>query len=327
MFVWRTILVYLGRQRRDLEGDKVEEAGRPLAGRCVLITRARSQAGALAERVEALGGRVWAFPVISVADPESWAPLDEAIGRIGTYQWLVITSPNGAEKFAGRLEAGAPAGAPAGAGAGAGIGAEAGQGGPARQAAPAAPPPDAPPTAAPPQHPRLAHLNVVAVGPATARALAARSIRADLLPAEARGSALPAALAPHLAPGDRVLMARADLADPGPAIALRALGAQVDDVVAYRTLAEGGDVEALQNALRAGTIDYVTLTSSSTVNNLIERLGGAHWLDGVRVAVMGPETRKAAEAAGLTVHVIAEQVSLEGLAKSIVWDVQQEGRS
>ncbi|MDF2629347.1 MAG: uroporphyrin-III C-methyltransferase [Symbiobacteriaceae bacterium] len=254
------------------------EAGRPLAGRCVLVTRARSQAGALVERVEALGGRVWAFPVISVADPESWEPLDEAIGRIGEYGWLVITSPNGAEKFAGRL------------GAGGGVA------------------------------PALGHLKVVAVGPATARALAARGIRTDLMPAEARGAALPAAMAPHLAPGDRVLMARANLADPAPAEALRALGARVDDVVAYRTLAEGGDVEALQVALRRGEIDYVTLTSSSTVSNLIERLGGAHWLDGVRVAVMGPETRKAAEAAGLTVHVVAQEVSLDGLANALALD-------
>jgi uroporphyrinogen III methyltransferase / synthase len=278
------------------------QAGRPLAGRCVLITRARSQAGALAERVEALGGRVWAFPVITVADPESWAPLDEAIRGIGTYQWLVITSPNGAEKFAGRLGGAAPAGAGAVPGAG-------------------------PPTDAQPQHPRLAHLKVVAVGPATARALAAHGIRTDLIPAEARGAALPAAMAPHLSPGDRVLMARANLADPGPAEALRALGARVDDVVAYRTLAEGGDVAALQAALRSGEIDYVTLTSSSTVGNLIERLGGAHWLSGVRVAVMGPETRKAAEAAGLTVHVMAEQVSLEGLAKAILSDVNAQGRN
>jgi uroporphyrinogen III methyltransferase / synthase len=268
----------------------MKEAGRPLAGRCVLITRAKSQAGALAERVEALGGRVWAFPVITVADPESWAPLDEAIRGIGMYQWLVITSPNGAEKFAGRLGAVVPAGAGA-------------------------------------QDPRLAHLKVVAVGPATARALAAHGIRTDLLPAEARGAALPAAMAPHLAPGARVLMARANLADPGPAEALRALGARVDDVVAYRTLAEGGDVEALQGALRRREIDYVTFTSSSTVGNLVERLGGAEWLAGVRVAVMGPETRKAAEAAGLTVHLMAEQVSLEGLANAIVMDVQQLQRS
>jgi uroporphyrinogen III methyltransferase/synthase len=98
----------------------------------------------------------------------------------------------------------------------------------------------------------------------------------------------------------------------------------VDDVIAYRTLPDGGDVAALQGALRRGEIDYVTLTSSSTVNNLIERLGGVQWLDGVRVAVMGPETRKAAEAAGLTVHVMAEQVSLEGLANALVLDAPHQ---
>lgn len=256
--------------------DEPRRSAGALAGRCVLVTRARSQASALVAKIEARGGRVWEFPVITIADPESWAPLDAAIENLGSYQWLVITSPNGAEKFAGRLGE----------------------------------------TAA------LAHVKVAAVGAATARTLADLGIQTDVVPAEFRGAALPEAMAPHLQPGDRILMARANLADPGPADTLRAMGHQVDDIVAYRTLLEGGDVEALRAALRRGEIDYVTLTSSSTVNNLIERLGGREWLEGVRVAAMGPETRKAAEANGLTVHVMAEQVSLDGLVNAIVADSQ-----
>ncbi|HYF91766.1 MAG TPA: uroporphyrinogen-III synthase [Symbiobacteriaceae bacterium] len=256
----------------------------PLTGKCILITRARSQAPALAAHIEALGGKVWEFPVITILDPPSWAPLDAAVARLAVYRWLVITSPNGAERFAARLAA-------------------AGKG----------------PVA-------LAGVKVAAVGPATARALAAVGIAVDLLPAEARGAALPAALAPHVQPGDRILMARADLADPGPAEALRAMGCEVDDLVAYRTVPAGGDVVQLRSALRAGEIHYVTLTSSSTVNNLLERLGGREWLESTRIAVMGPETKKAALAAGLTVHVIAEQVSLEGLVNAIVADLCGRGR-
>jgi len=272
-------LVYLGRQTGWIGGVLLNE----LSGFCILVTRAKSQASALVAKIEECGGRVWEFPVITIADPESWAPLDAAIASIAQYRWLVITSPNGAEQFGRRLAA-------------AGKGAE-----------------------------DLAHLQVVAVGAATARALQAQGIRTDLLPAESRGAALPEAMAPHLQPGDRVLMARANLADPAPAETLRAMGHAVDDVTAYRTLLEGGDVEALREALRRKEIHYVTLTSSSTVNNLLERLGGPAWLANVRVAVMGPETKKAAEAAGLTVHAMAQQVTLDGLVNAIVADVTDTG--
>lgn len=258
------------------------QEAKPLQGKCVLITRAKSQASALVGKIAALGGETYEFPVITMADPEDWGPVDAAVARLEQYHWLVITSPNGAEQFAARLKLAGKSGV------------------------------DLPPT------------RVAAVGAATAKRLESLGIRVDLIPAEFRGAALPAALAPHLQPGDRILMARANLADPAPAEALRQLGAVVDDVIAYRTLLEGGDVAALQAALRAGVIHYATLTSSSTVNNLLERLGGPQWLKGVRIAVMGPETKKAAEVAGLTVHVMAGEVTLDGLVNAIVADCKRE---
>ncbi|HEY3364658.1 MAG TPA: uroporphyrinogen-III synthase [Symbiobacteriaceae bacterium] len=253
---------------------------KPLFGRCVLVTRARSQASSLVDRLADVGGRTFEFPAIVTKAPESYGPLDAAIAAIETYRWVVVTSPNGAEHFQARLMA---------------------SGRDVRA---------------------LAHLKVAAVGTATAKALACAGIRADLVPPEFRGAALPAAMAPLLRPGDRVLMARANLADPAVAADLRALGAVVDDVVAYRTLLEGGDVAGLQAALRRGEIHYATFTSSSTVTSLLERLGGREPLAGVRIACMGPETKKAAEAVGLTVHVLARQVTIDGLVNAIVEDAR-----
>jgi uroporphyrinogen III methyltransferase/synthase len=261
----------------EVEGVRLQEQ-LPLTGATVLVTRAKSQASALVDQLQAQGAAVWEFPVITIADPESWAPLDAAIAQLAQYRWLVITSPNGAEKFAARLTAGGK--------------------GPAD----------------------LAGVKVAAVGSTTAKTLRGLGIEPALIPPEFRGGALPDAMAPHLQPGDRILMTRANLADPAVAERLRALGCEVDDVIAYRTLLEGGDVAALRDALRHGEITYVTLTSSSTVNNLIDRLGGVEWLSGVRVAVMGPETRRAAVAAGLAVSVMAEEVSVSGLVNAIVVD-------
>ncbi len=75
----------------------------PLFGQTVLVTRARAQASGLAERVRELGGQVWEFPAISIQEPRDWDPVDGAIGRLGQYDWLVLTSQNGVEKFMARL--------------------------------------------------------------------------------------------------------------------------------------------------------------------------------------------------------------------------------
>ncbi|MCU1371538.1 MAG: uroporphyrinogen-III synthase/uroporphyrinogen-III C-methyltransferase [Ilumatobacteraceae bacterium] len=73
--------------------------GRPLFGRRIVVTRARAQASALAEALRTLGAEVIAAPAIEITDPDDGgAALAAAIGRIGEYDWLVLTSPNGVER-------------------------------------------------------------------------------------------------------------------------------------------------------------------------------------------------------------------------------------
>ena len=62
----------------------------------VVVTRPRAQAGPLVERVEALGHEVVECPLIEVVPTG-----DEAVDTAG-YDWVVVTSPNGAEHFARR---------------------------------------------------------------------------------------------------------------------------------------------------------------------------------------------------------------------------------
>jgi len=76
---------------------------KPLFGKRVLITRSRSQASVLAEEIEALGGEPYEFPTIDIADPDDFAPLDEAIAEIESYNWLVLTSVNGVQSFMKRM--------------------------------------------------------------------------------------------------------------------------------------------------------------------------------------------------------------------------------
>jgi uroporphyrinogen III methyltransferase/synthase len=69
----------------------------------VLVTRSREQAAGLAAPLESLGAAVLYFPVIEVVDPVDIAPLDAALRRLSTYDWLVLTSTNGVERFFDRL--------------------------------------------------------------------------------------------------------------------------------------------------------------------------------------------------------------------------------
>jgi len=77
----------------------------PLLGKRIAITRAREQAGALAKELTARGAEVIEVPTIEIRDPASWAPLDSALQRLEGFDYLLLTSANGARNFLRRLEA------------------------------------------------------------------------------------------------------------------------------------------------------------------------------------------------------------------------------
>jgi uroporphyrinogen III methyltransferase/synthase len=76
-------------------------SARPLAGRTVVVTRATEQAGELAELLGDLGAEVVEVPTIAIADPaDGGAALQAAARELGRYDWVVLTSVNGAERLA-----------------------------------------------------------------------------------------------------------------------------------------------------------------------------------------------------------------------------------
>ncbi|MBI3271611.1 MAG: uroporphyrinogen-III C-methyltransferase [Planctomycetes bacterium] len=78
---------------------------RPLFGRRVLVTRSRTQASALTDRLEALGAAPVVLPTLRIEDPRAWGPLDRALRRLDEFDWVVLSSANGVERFLGRLRA------------------------------------------------------------------------------------------------------------------------------------------------------------------------------------------------------------------------------
>lgn len=91
-------------------GDVVKLRGKlrwydlkPLFGKKIVITRARSQASGFSKKLEELGASCIEFPVIKIEEPDSWKPLDEAVKNIKEFHWIVFTSANALEPFFSRL--------------------------------------------------------------------------------------------------------------------------------------------------------------------------------------------------------------------------------
>jgi uroporphyrinogen III methyltransferase/synthase len=78
---------------------------RALEGLRILVTRPKHQADQLTSRLKNLGGEIVAIPMIAIAPPDSWEPLDNALKTLERYEWILFTSVNAVEACLGRLEA------------------------------------------------------------------------------------------------------------------------------------------------------------------------------------------------------------------------------
>ncbi len=162
----------------------------------------------------------------------------------------------------------------------------------------------------------LAHLRVAAIGPATADELARRGIRADLVPERFVAESLLESFPAPGAPGERVLVARAAEARDVLVEGLGAQGRVVDVLTVYRTVVGPADPDGLAR-VRAGEVDAVTFTSSSTVTNLTGLLGGVPRRQPLAVTI-GPVTSERARALGWRVDAEAAEHTIGGLCDTLV---------
>jgi uroporphyrinogen-III synthase len=71
------------------------QSAKPLAGKRVIVSRARAQAGVLSAQLRALGAQILEIPFIAIRKPRTFKPLDDALRQHTRYEWLVLTSVNG----------------------------------------------------------------------------------------------------------------------------------------------------------------------------------------------------------------------------------------
>ena len=171
----------------------------------------------------------------------------------------------------------------------------------------------------------LKGVRLCAIGPSTAQRLGRYGLRVDLTPAEARSEAVVEALKSAGAlKGSRILLPRADIAREILADQLRDAGAEVSEVVAYRTLlaagARDGDHD-IYRMLLDRQIDAVTFTSASTVKNFAKILGeeqAADLLNTTVVASIGPVTAEAALQLGIHTTILPERYTIPDLVDALV---------
>jgi uroporphyrinogen III methyltransferase / synthase len=165
----------------------------------------------------------------------------------------------------------------------------------------------------------LAGATVAAIGPGTARALAKCGVIADIVPEQFVAEGLVEALADT--PVSRVLIARAAVARDVLPDALRARGADVDVLELYETVAE--PLSALQRDAVAAA-DYVTFTSSSTVEFFFAQAGDA-LAPRARLVSIGPVTSDTLRTHGREPDVEAERHDIDGLIDALVADAASGG--
>jgi uroporphyrinogen-III synthase len=161
------------------------------------------------------------------------------------------------------------------------------------------------------------HLAVV--GSASELAVKKQGLRVSVVPKEFSGIGLAAELRATIK-GKRVLLPRSDRAGEELPGLLRKAGANVTEVVAYRTAGPESIDHGLIEAIRGGQADAVTFFSPSAFREFQSLLGAdvlANWGARVAFATVGPVTAEAVRAANLPVAVEAEEATTSSLVEGL----------
>jgi hydroxymethylbilane synthase len=258
----------------------------PLAGKRILVTRARHQADGLALALQQYGAEVILCPTIEIRPPDSWRALDAALSGLRNYHWLVFTSSNGVVHFLHRFD-------------------ELGRGRAELAALKICAVGQK--TA---EKLREEHLQVDLTPPKfTAEDLASAFIRKFGVGQRLRGL--------------RMLLAAAKTTRDVIRPSLERLGVLVDVVEAYQNVLPDISNEEIVALIQDKPVDYIIFTSPSTVNNLAVLLDTDQlttYLPAARVACIGPVTAKAAEQCGLPVHLMPHEHTAAAIVSLLVKD-------
>jgi uroporphyrinogen-III synthase len=166
-----------------------------------------------------------------------------------------------------------------------------------------------------------AHLSIVAIGPATKKAIEERGMEVDVVPKEYVAESVVRSLRRRVK-AKRVLLVRAKIARDVIPLELRRAGAVVNVVEAYETVVPPSSRSRLRSLLRNANRrpHVITFTSSSTVRNFVKLAGSRVIpnLEAIKLASIGPVTSSTLREFGLRADIAARQFTISGLVEAIV---------
>lgn len=269
----------------------------PLAGKRIVVTRASDQSAEFVAKLEALGAEVLHLPLVSFSEPRDVTPLDDAVRRLDQFDWILFTSRNAVKALASRFKI----------------------------------------LQIPPE--RLNHLllapRVATIGSATDEEAVCVGFLTEYQARKSSAEDLAVELLGELR-GKRVLLPRSDLADSRLPTMLREAGADVVEVVAYRTVVPALLDRTVVETIQLGNVDVITLFSPSAYHHLIEEidldvlrqhLGHAlrRYSGKIVLATIGPTTSSVVRSDGLKVGIEAPEASAAALCEAIIAYFEQRG--
>ena len=256
---------------------------RPLFGKTVVITRNKTSEAKFSALLQHQGANIFHFPTIDIAEILPNKKLETALSNLNQYDWLLFTSGNAVRIFFERLFE---------------------QGNDMRS---------------------LHTIKIAVNGKPSAEKLREYYLKADFIPDLFTSEELVAGMLSKFSlAGTKILFPGSTLSNPSIAETLKNSGASVDVIPVYETKVATVDqniVEDLKSRVRDRKIDWISFTSSSTVENFVEIVGSdflAEQKQNIPVASIGPVTTQSLEKHEFQPLVTAGEHTFAGLVDSLI---------
>ena len=253
---------------------------KPLFGHRILITRRMSKEY---ELLEDLGAEIFECPTVVAVPPDDYSDLDKAIKQAGAYDWLIFTSVNGVKFFIDRI------------------------------------------IETDFDIRELKGVKVCAIGQKTAETVREYGIKVDITPKKFNAEGLVELFREKYDGADglkglRFLLPRADIARDLFPTHVKSLGGEIDVPTAYKSINPDMHNKRLKRFIQEGKITVATFTSAATFDNLIDIIGedSQEFLSSVKIAAIGPVTKKAIEKTGLKVDIMPETATIEAMVEDVI---------
>jgi uroporphyrinogen III methyltransferase/synthase len=263
-----------------------------LDGRAIMITRAQAQSVEITDLLQELGGEVIHCPTVECIGASDTGPLDSAIDKIDSFDWIVFTSANAVTFFCNRLIERQPDGVSS----------------------------------------IFSHvicaIGPATAKVLTAAGVQVDIVASDSRSEGVLAAIIEFAGGPESLSEVRILIPRARIAREVLPTELSRLGAKVETVEAYQTVRPDIESEKIIAALQDGIIDAITFTSPSTVSNFATLAGTRDLSTLLRdslVACIGPVTAAAARAHGIRDLIQPEKQTTASLVEAIATALGERG--